>query len=148
MFVSIGNRLREERERLGFSQSSFAEITGAHRKSQGNYELGERMPDAAYLAAIAAAGADVLYILTGQRAEQHTASSAVAAMNQSKSVAAYQATESATVYQPPESVTAYLSREEAALLDNYRNSPPEGQAAIKTTSAAFAKSKGVKKRAT
>lgn len=65
--MSIGERLREERERLGFSQASFAEITGAHRKSQGNYELGERMPDAAYLAAIAAAGADVLYILTGSR---------------------------------------------------------------------------------
>jgi len=31
-----------------------------------------------------------------------------------------------------------LNREEAALLDNYRHSPPEGQAAIKTTSAAFA----------
>ena len=65
--MSIGDRLREEREKLGFSQASFAEITGAHRKSQGNYEQGERMPDAAYLAAIAAAGADVLYILTGSR---------------------------------------------------------------------------------
>lgn len=66
--MSIGIRLREERERLGFSQAGFAEIAGAHRKSQGNYELGDRMPDAAYLSAIAAAGADVLYILTGQRA--------------------------------------------------------------------------------
>lgn len=35
--------------------------------AQINYEKGERQPDAAYLAAIAAAGADVLYILTGQR---------------------------------------------------------------------------------
>lgn len=33
-----------------------------------------------------------------------------------------------------------LKPEEAALLDNYRNSPPDGQAAIKTTSAAFAQS--------
>lgn len=66
--MSIGERLREERERLGFTQSAFAEIAGAHRKSQGNYEANERNPDAAYLAAIAAAGADVLYILTGQRA--------------------------------------------------------------------------------
>lgn len=65
--MSIGIRLREERERLGFSQAGFAEIVGAHRKSQGNYELGERMPDAAYLSAIAEKGADVLYILTGTR---------------------------------------------------------------------------------
>ncbi|MDD4930485.1 MAG: helix-turn-helix transcriptional regulator [Gallionella sp.] len=72
--MSIGIRLREERERLGFSQAGFAEIAGAHRKSQGNYELGERMPDAAYLSAIAAAGADVLYILTGQRSAPATPS--------------------------------------------------------------------------
>ena len=39
-----------------------------------------------------------------------------------------------------------LNREEAALLDNYRHCPPEGQACIKATSAAFAQSAvGVKK---
>lgn len=38
-----------------------------------------------------------------------------------------------------------LSKEEQALLDNYRHSPPDGQAAIKATSAAFAQSKQVKK---
>lgn len=64
--MSIGERLREERERLSYSQADFAAIAGAHRKSQGNYESGERAPDGIYLAAIAAAGADVLYILTGQ----------------------------------------------------------------------------------
>lgn len=31
-----------------------------------------------------------------------------------------------------------LAPDEAALLDNYRHSPPEGQAALKTTSAALA----------
>jgi ribosomal protein L21E len=31
------------------------------------YEVGKRYPDVAYLAAIAAAGADVLYIVTGRR---------------------------------------------------------------------------------
>lgn len=64
--VSIAVRLKEERTRLGYSQAEFAEIAGAHRKSQGNYESGERVPDAAYLAAIAAAGADVHYIVTGE----------------------------------------------------------------------------------
>lgn len=67
--VEIFERLREERERLGFkSQTAFAEKVGCHPKSQTNYETGKRSPDAAYLSAIAAAGADVQYILTGTSA--------------------------------------------------------------------------------
>lgn len=62
-----GERLREERERLGLTQSQMGELAGVTKKSQINYEKGERHPDSVYLAAIAAAGADVLYILTGQR---------------------------------------------------------------------------------
>ena len=61
------DRLREERERLALSQQALAEKCGVTARSQRNYESGERNPDSAYLAAIAAAGADVLYILTGQR---------------------------------------------------------------------------------
>lgn len=72
--VCIGARLREVREALELSQTEFAQIAetagvpGATRQSQAKYEKGLAMPGAAYLAAIAAAGADVLYILTGQRA--------------------------------------------------------------------------------
>lgn len=45
-----------------------------------------------------------------------------------------------------ESSGVKLKPDEAALLDNYRNSPPDGQAAIKATSAAFAKpTKSLKK---
>jgi len=66
-FLPIGERLKEERERLGKNQTAFAALGGAGRKTQFNYESGERVPDGAYLAAIAAAGADVLYILTGSR---------------------------------------------------------------------------------
>ena len=61
------DRLREERERLALSQQALAEKCGVTARSQRNYESGERNPDSAYLAAIAAAGADVLYILTGER---------------------------------------------------------------------------------
>ena len=63
------DRLREERERLALSQQALAEKCGVTARSQRNYESGERNPDSAYLAAIAAAGADVLYILTGQRSQ-------------------------------------------------------------------------------
>lgn len=37
------------------------------KKTQMLYESGERSPDAAYLSALAAAGVDILYVLTGQR---------------------------------------------------------------------------------
>ncbi|PIV87604.1 MAG: transcriptional regulator [Hydrogenophilales bacterium CG17_big_fil_post_rev_8_21_14_2_50_63_12] len=67
LFLPIGERLKEERDRLGLNQTDFAAIGGIGRKTQFNYESGERAPDGAYLAAIATAGADVLYILTGQR---------------------------------------------------------------------------------
>jgi transcriptional regulator with XRE-family HTH domain len=144
---SSAPRIAEERDRLGFTQEQIANACGVSRVMWGKYERGLAAMGGEYLFAFAAQGADINYILTGQRSDQHTASSVVAAMNKSKSAEVYQTMEPTTVYQTPESVTAYLSREEAALLDNYRNSPPEGQAAIKTTSAAFAKSNTVKKRA-
>ena len=63
---SIGSRLKDERERLGLNQTELAELCGATRKTQFNYETNVRRPDADYLAALATAGADVLYVLTGQ----------------------------------------------------------------------------------
>jgi len=42
------------------------------KRAQINYEKDERQPDAAYLAAVAEAGADVLYVLTGQRSPMVT----------------------------------------------------------------------------
>jgi transcriptional regulator with XRE-family HTH domain len=68
--VTFGERLREERSRLGINQAEFGELAGVTKKTQGIYERGDRSPDAAYLAAIAAAGVDVLYVLTGQRTPQ------------------------------------------------------------------------------
>lgn len=62
---SIGERLTAERNRLGFNQGEMAERGGVQRTAQSNYERGARVPDAAYLAAIAQAGADVLFIVTG-----------------------------------------------------------------------------------
>ena len=67
--MNISDRLREERERLGLNQVEFGSIGGVKKLAQINYEKGERHPDSAYRGAIAAAGADVLYILTGQRSQ-------------------------------------------------------------------------------
>lgn len=65
--MQLSDRLKAAREALGLSQQGLADVGGVSLRSQQNYEAGLRNPDSAYLAAIAAAGADVLYILTGQR---------------------------------------------------------------------------------
>ena len=65
--MDIGMRLREERDRIGMTQEAFGQAGGVLKRALIRYEKGERMPDAEFLAAIAAAGADVLYVLTGQR---------------------------------------------------------------------------------
>lgn len=62
----IGNRLRQERERLKLNRSQLAKLAGITGGSQTNYESGVRSPDATYLAAIAAIGVDVSYLLTGK----------------------------------------------------------------------------------
>jgi transcriptional regulator with XRE-family HTH domain len=68
--LEIGERLKSERIRLGKSQAELAVATGVAKKSQTNYELGHSAPSAEYLAAAAAAGIDVLYVLTGSHSPQ------------------------------------------------------------------------------
>jgi transcriptional regulator with XRE-family HTH domain len=123
ILVSIGVRLREVRENMGLSQTAFAEIAekkgaaGATRQSQANYEKGKQAPGATYFAAIAAAGADVQYILTGIRA--------TVALGVSEPQASYVA----------------VTRREAALLDNYRHTADEeDKRAIEQTALMAARS--------
>lgn len=65
--MSVGARLKEERERLGMSQTSFGRAGGVTKQAQINYELNRRAPDTNYLVAIATLGADIQYIVTGIR---------------------------------------------------------------------------------
>jgi transcriptional regulator with XRE-family HTH domain len=65
--VTIEERLKEERGRLGLNQTDFAALAGRTKKTLIDYEKGATSPDAKFLAAIAAEGADVQYILTGVR---------------------------------------------------------------------------------
>lgn len=104
--MTIGARLKEERERIGLNQTKFGELGGVSKKAQIDYEKEVFSPNARYLEAIAKAGVDVLYVLTGVRTP---------------------ATETS------------LSRDEAALVDNYRHSAPEDQAAMRRTATALAK---------
>lgn len=66
-FVDFGNRLRQERKRLGLSQTELGAIGSVSKASQLNYESGTRNPDSAYLMAVAAAGVDIGFLLTGAR---------------------------------------------------------------------------------
>lgn len=67
-FFEIGQRLKEERERLGLSQAHFAGIGDLTKQAQINYEQGKRSPDTAYLAALAKhTNIDILYVVTGKR---------------------------------------------------------------------------------
>ena len=64
--MTIGARLREERIRLGVSQTELAVACGIAKNTQLNYEKDERSPDAKYLAAAEALGIDVCYVLLGK----------------------------------------------------------------------------------
>lgn len=65
--MSVGERIKEERERLEFNQDLFAEMAGVSRRSQIMYEQDKTDASAGYFTKIAEIGADVNYILTGVR---------------------------------------------------------------------------------
>jgi transcriptional regulator with XRE-family HTH domain len=62
---NLYSRLLEERKRLGFNQTDFGVLGGVSKWTQLNYEKGTNNPDLDYLVKIGEAGADILYILTG-----------------------------------------------------------------------------------
>lgn len=63
----IGNRLKEERERLGYTQPVFAELAGAKKRTLIDWEKGVSSPTAVQLSALAEVGIDVIYVITGHR---------------------------------------------------------------------------------
>ncbi|UBQ43970.1 helix-turn-helix domain-containing protein [Comamonas thiooxydans] len=75
-FMHMGERLKEERERLGFNQSDFAVLAQTTRKTLFNWESGDASPNAAALAGWAKLGLDVLYVVTGERQASQPAADA------------------------------------------------------------------------
>ena len=67
--MSFGGRLAEERKRLGLKQAEFAALVGTDVPKQSLYENDRRELRADYLARLADADIDVVYVLTGQRSE-------------------------------------------------------------------------------
>ncbi|MDF5986506.1 helix-turn-helix transcriptional regulator [Pseudomonas aeruginosa] len=111
--LPIGERLSDERKRLGYNQSDFSALAGITRKTLFGYESGERAPDALALAAWA---------------KKRTGCSLCRDRSAPRSAAPA----------PAQEQEAPLAPDERILLDNYRHSPPDAQAALKATSDAFA----------
>lgn len=66
--MSVGDRLRAERLRLRITQPAFGALAGVSKGAIIKWEKGASSPNADALIGFHGAGADVLYILTGQRA--------------------------------------------------------------------------------
>ena len=67
--MSFGTRLAEERKRLGLKQAEFADLVGTDVPKQSLYENDRRELRADYLARLADAEVDIVYVLTGRRSE-------------------------------------------------------------------------------
>ena len=65
--MTLGSRLKLEREIHGLSQRELAAIGGVQTNAQGRYESGMRYPRADYLCRLHAADIDVSFVLTGRR---------------------------------------------------------------------------------
>ena len=64
-----GDRLRQERSRLGLSQKDFAALFGKKNMAVMRYEKGERVMGQDDLEALHTAGVDVYYLITGERTQ-------------------------------------------------------------------------------
>lgn len=67
-YYSIGLRIKEEREKKGYSQDSLSKILHTSRKTVVNWEAGASAPDARQLAVMGSfCGFDTHYIVSGER---------------------------------------------------------------------------------
>ena len=65
--MTVGERLKEERLRLGMSQARLAAVAGVSKNTAINWERGASSPTIASLIATAEAGVDLTYVVTGRR---------------------------------------------------------------------------------
>lgn len=64
--MELGERIKQERERLDYSQTAFAALAGASKHSQINWEKGTSAPNTDVLIAWKASGADIRFITEGE----------------------------------------------------------------------------------
>lgn len=105
---TFSERLKAERNRLGWSQTELGEIANAAKRTVIDWEKGATSPNATQLMAMAAKGLNLNYVLTGCGAS------------------------------PQPTVAPRLTSEHRALLDNYDHCAPADQAAIRRLAATAA----------
>lgn len=71
---TFGSRLKEERERFGYTQEEAAEVALVRREIWCKYEADKVDPGSKVLQRFGEHGADVLYILTGKKEKSEAAS--------------------------------------------------------------------------
>jgi transcriptional regulator with XRE-family HTH domain len=67
LITDLGQRLREERLRLGLSQEQFGALGGVQRETQYLYERGTRIPSVEYFFGVITGGASLDYLVFGER---------------------------------------------------------------------------------
>jgi len=65
--MTIGTRLREQRNSLGLNQTDLGAIAQVTKQTVYAWENDKTMPKAGELVRLAGAGVDVTYVLSGQR---------------------------------------------------------------------------------
>ncbi|HGM5448253.1 TPA: helix-turn-helix domain-containing protein [Stenotrophomonas maltophilia] len=65
--MSVGNRLKEERKRLGMTQEAMGLACGVAKRTQILFEQDAHLPGGAYFVAADELGMDVVYVLVGRR---------------------------------------------------------------------------------
>lgn len=70
LLQEIGARLQAERKRLDLTQDQMAALVGVSKRTLASYEAGTREAGAGLLNLAAAAGVDVLFVLTGAPSPQ------------------------------------------------------------------------------
>lgn len=121
--MTIGERIRSERERLGMSQPQFAQVADTTKQTLFSWETGRTSPNASQLAALAEAGVDVVYVVTGDYKSVYQAKVSLETMGVADN-------------------GAYLDGREAQLLTWYRAASDEGKRAIEAVARALAGNEG------
>lgn len=65
--AEIGARLREERERLGYTEKQIAQLLSAPLENYARFESGQEDPGLFRVARLQSCGFDLLYVMTGER---------------------------------------------------------------------------------
>jgi transcriptional regulator with XRE-family HTH domain len=156
------NRLIEERKRLELNQEKMAELGGVAKRTYCDYEAGVSEPKASFLAAIAAAGADVQYILTGTRLAKlnnmmvilrevtqrvndlpldESSKSELQQLLFGLETANADLVANARTRLQTSDIEQYLTSRESALLDNYKHTDDFGKSIIEAAAFAAAEQK-------